>query len=433
LATPASAQITNPGFESGFEGWTIEGADKAVALSDEGEAGNHSAKLSATTGVIQQVITVSPNHHYDLTAQVKGAALLGVKIDSRIYFDRVSKHKRWKAASLKFNSGASDMAIIFASYNQNQGRLDEFEIEDKGAQGSQKLSHFILPKTSGGTGLSPTLPPSENFDLSNWYLSIPVDKNGDGKSDSIYETDLNRGYENKSFFYTGEDGGLVFRAPVSGAKTSKNTKYTRSELREMLRAGDTSISTAKPGKNNWVLSTASEKARKAAGAIGGNLKATLAINHVTTTGDKDEIGRFIIGQIHGWHNEPARLYYRLLPGHQKGMLYFAHEPQTREAKKLTNIYYPLIGDGKSNSEEPENGIKLGEKFSYEIDVTGTDLTISILQDQKVLATRTLDISDSNYEIDEEYLYFKAGAYNQNETGRPDDFVQATFYKIEASH
>ena len=46
---------------------------------------------------------------------------------------------------------------------------------------------------------------------------------------------------------------------IGGARTSKNTQFTRTELREMLRRGNTSISTkgegGSPGGNNWVFSS----------------------------------------------------------------------------------------------------------------------------------------------------------------------------------
>jgi len=433
LASPAMSQIINPGFESGFEGWTLDGDRASVALSDDGRSGLHAAKLTAQSGVIKQTVSVMPGRFYELSAEVKGALLLGVKTDGRLYFDRKAKGKKWRFLRLKFHSGSASTATIFASFNSDLGRIDDFVLKDKGRQSDQKLSHFVLSKSSGGTGLSPTLPPSENFDLKNWYLSIPSDEDNNEKADSIYEAVLSNGFENPSFFYTAEDGGMVFRTPISGAKTSKNTKYTRTELREMLRNGNTSIPTAKPGKNNWVIGTASPKAKRAAGAIDGKLKASLKVDHVTKTGNPNEVGRLIIGQIHGWKNEPIRLYYRLLPGHKKGSLYFAHESQTQTAEKRKDTYYDLIGSRASDASEPKNGIALGEVFSYQIELRGAKLTVEISQNGKVLADRELDISHSGYDIDDEYLYFKAGVYNQNATGSDDDFVQATFYRLDADH
>jgi len=136
--------------------------------------------------------------------------------------------------------------------------------------------------------LSASLPPSQNFDLSYWNLSVPTDADNNGRSDTINEAKLNQGYQNPDYFYTAPDGGMVFKVPVKGFKTSKNTSYTRTELREMLRRGDTSIDTRNgsglPNKNNWVFSSAPKEAQKLAGAVDGVLEATVAVNHVTTTG-----------------------------------------------------------------------------------------------------------------------------------------------------
>ncbi len=43
------------------------------------------------------------------------------------------------------------------------------------------------------------------------------------------------------------------------------------------------------------------------------------------------------------------------------------------------------------------------------------------------------MSDSGYDIADEYMYFKAGVYNQNNTGNDSDYVQATFYSLVVSH
>ena len=64
-----------------------------------------------------------------------------------------------------------------------------------------------------------------------------------------------------------------------------NTSYTRVELREMLRGTNTSISTQGVNKNNWVFGTAPTADINAAAGYDGEMSATLAVNHVTTTGD----------------------------------------------------------------------------------------------------------------------------------------------------
>ena len=286
----------------------------------------------------------------------------------------------------------------------------------------------ITPPTSNPS-LNPSAPPSTNFDLSRWYLSIQTDDDGNGKADSIKEDELNDGFEDNRFFYTANDGGMTFRSEIDGYKTSTNTSYTRSELREMLRAGDTSIDTQGVNKNNWVFSSAPFSAQNAAGGVDGNMKATVAVNHVTTTGDSGQVGRVIIGQIHADKDEPVRLYYRKLPGHDKGSIYFAHEPGNGNAEQ----WYEMIGSRSSSASEPSDGIALNEVFSYEIDVTGNTLTVKILREGKPTLTEEVDMSNSGYDVADDYMYFKAGVYNQNNTGDGDDYVQATFYALDVTH
>lgn len=279
--------------------------------------------------------------------------------------------------------------------------------------------------------LDPDAAPSSNFDLWPWYLSVPTDTDGSGTADSIKESDLNAGYESSEFFYTAADGGMVFKCPVAGFKTSTNTSYTRVELREMLRRGNSSISTQGVNSNNWVFGSAPQSDLNAAGGIDGNLRATLAVNKVTTThgdGFEYQVGRVIIGQIHANDDEPIRLYYRKLPSNSKGSIYFAHELLDGD-----DTWHEMIGSRGDNASDPADGIALDEKFSYEIDVRGNTLTVTIMREGKPDVTKVLDMSASGYDEGGQYMYFKAGVYNQNNSGDPDDYVQATFYALEATH
>ncbi|WP_418152206.1 polysaccharide lyase family 7 protein [Litorimonas sp. RW-G-Af-16] len=266
------------------------------------------------------------------------------------------------------------------------------------------------------------------FELDDWYLGLPSDDDGNGKSDSISETELANGWTDPRYFYPSDDGGIVFKAPVKGAKTT-NTTYTRTELREMLRRGNKKHKTSEPGKNNWVFSTAAKRYRKKAGGVDGELEATLAVNHVTTTGDKSQVGRVIIGQIHAKDNEPVRLYYRKLPHHTNGSLYFAHEINNPKSE----FYTPLLGDRSNSADDPVDGIPLNEKFGYKIVALGDALQVDILRQGKVVARNRIDMSKSGYAHRDEYMYFKAGVYNQNKTGDDDDYVQATFYELVNRH
>ncbi len=271
--------------------------------------------------------------------------------------------------------------------------------------------------------------PQHSIELIDWYLGLPIDEDGDGKSDRVSEKQLAEGWSDPRFFFPSPDGGITFKSPVRGAKTSTNTNYVRTELREMLRRGNTSLPTAEPGRNNWVLSTAPKRYRKKAGGVDGELHATLAVNHVTTTGAPNEVGRVIIGQIHGKDDEPVRLYYRKLPHHTKGTLYFAHEVKGQKE----DLYVQLIGNRANTAEDPVNGIGLNERFGYSIVALGHNLQVTILKAGKPVARKRIDMSESGYDSSDEYLYFKAGVYNQNKSGDDGDYVQATFYELRNLH
>lgn len=168
--------------------------------------------------------------------------------------------------------------------------------------------------------LDPNVSPSKNFDLSDWSLSLPIDTNKDGIADNVPEHYLKKGLSLKPVFYTAEDGGMVFYTPIDGPKTSKNTMYTRTELREMLRADNSRI------KNQGIT--------------------------------KDE---------------SIRLYYRKLPNNTHSSIYMAHEPL-----KGDEPWYDIIGSRASNAKDMSDGIALDEVFSYRIKVVGNLLTVTNL-------------------------------------------------------
>ena len=286
--------------------------------------------------------------------------------------------------------------------------------------------------------LDPAQPPGSNFELLSWKLNTPADLDGNGISDSPSETDLDNGFTDE-YFFTGPSGGMVFRSTIAGAKTSANTRYTRSELREMLRRGDTSISTRGVNQNNWLLGYQPDPGIPVGGR-NGVLRGTLAINHVTETGDRNQVGRVIIGQIHAESDEPVRLYYRKYPENERGFIYFAHEIRNSD-----DIYFPVLGPVNSNLDNapaddanPDNGIALDEIFSYEIRQQDARIDVVVRRGDStgpIIGHNFVDMLEQNsgYNVPNEWMYFKAGAYMQNSTGTGTDFDQVTFYELENSH
>jgi poly(beta-D-mannuronate) lyase len=266
--------------------------------------------------------------------------------------------------------------------------------------------------TIGSGGLDPSAPPSGNFDLSHWKVTLP-------DASEVSASTLSKGYELENTFYTDPvTGGMVFRCP-NLADTTSNSSYSRTELREML-APDGSASA--PG-NNWVMSTSSSSARSAAGGVDGTLRATLTVDRVSTTGDSAKVGRVIVGQIHGPDSEPIRLYFHKRPSDSRGAIYFAHDTPSN-----SNSYHPIIGD--PNNLNPANGVLLGETWSYEIKVVGQSMTVKVTPQGRATVTATFNLESGYNDLG---MYFKAGVYNQNNTGTASDYVQATFYSLTHTH
>ena len=118
----------------------------------------------------------------------------------------------------------------------------------------------------------------QQIDLSHWKVTIPATKNG--KVISVRPPEIKDFKTNEVLkpymFEDPEDGALVFYAEPQG--TTRNTKYSRSELREQMEPGNDNV--------NWTF------------AEGGMMRGTLAVNDVT----QDKVGNYhgvIVMQIHG--------------------------------------------------------------------------------------------------------------------------------------
>ncbi|MBX2847450.1 MAG: polysaccharide lyase family 7 protein [Acidiferrobacterales bacterium] len=391
------------------------------ATSDSG--GGYNVGWMKAGEWLEYTIDVASSGTYSLDARVaslRSSGALSISINGNVVGSASVGYtggwQSWTDKTIDLGSLSAGTHTLRVNVTGNDFNLNWLKLSSSG-------------NNSSDAALNPNAAPDANFDLSTWNLGVPIDR-GDGISTTISVEDLNNAYEHNDYFFTADDGGMVFRCPIEGPKTSENTSYTRSELREMLRGTDTSISTKGVNENNWVFSGTSIDAQLDAGGVNGNMKATLKVDYVTTTGNTSQQGRVIIGQIHAPSNEPIRLYYRKLAHHTKGSIYFAHEPASGYGSE---VWVEMIGSKSSSASEPSDGIELGEVFSYEIDVTDDALKVVIKRDGKDDVTETLDISGSGYDEDDKYQYFKAGVYNQNNTGDADDYVQATFYSLEKSH
>jgi poly(beta-D-mannuronate) lyase len=289
--------------------------------------------------------------------------------------------------------------------------------------------------------------PADNFDLSFWKLTLPLDDNDDGKVDEIGVRELAE-YSHPDFFYIDRSGFLVFTAP-NNAATTRNSTNTRSELRQMFRGTDTSISNYDP-KNNFALE-AHPQSRLFAD-IGGQLEATLKVLHVpgrAKYADRPSAFSVVIGQIHalkdeklarsgsgfGYGNEPLKIFYKKWPGHESGSVFWTYERNlARDDPDRRDIAYPVWGNSWDSPDDPgQDGITLGQLFNYRVDVRGNVMYLTFATEGADRTVRyRLDLSDNvaaHGVVDEkdnpdgysgDALYFKAGVYNQCSVRDSDD-------------
>ncbi|WP_226703358.1 polysaccharide lyase family 7 protein [Microbulbifer elongatus] len=285
---------------------------------------------------------------------------------------------------------------------------------------------------------STVIVPGSLVDLSRWKITLPMDSNGDGKIDEVSPPQISRLYEPR-FFYGNEKGEVVFTAP-NKAITTANSTNTRSELRQMI---DPVKSRTKAPGNNFVLAAHPNANRF--GAIGGQLSASLAVNHVAVKAahpDKKPAFSVVVGQIHagkeerifgngfgygfGYGNEPLKIYYKKLPDHEYGSVFWTYERNLeKNDPNRTDIAYPVWGNTWESTENPgTNGVRLNEEFSYTVTVDGNTMHLTFTATDKPRIEYSVDLASNVNPYGEpdvldnpasyagDWFYFKAGAYNQ---------------------
>ena len=234
--------------------------------------------------------------------------------------------------------------------------------------------------------LDPNKPPGGNFNLTNFYLGLPVDSSGgtSGDSASISAAQLVAGYSNALYFYTGPvDGAMVFWAPVTGA-TTPNSSYPRSELREQL--------TPPSNSTNWL-------------PYGNHLlSAQCRVTQVPST------GKVIIGQIHCY------------TGNARPLLKLQYNNGVIEALVKTNSNYDA--DFKFYFQN----VGLSNLISYQIHQENGWLTTAING-----SNQTINVFATDPDWATNGLYFKAGSYCQDNSGTTNEGARVAFYALSRSH
>ena len=125
---------------------------------------------------------------------------------------------------------------------------------------------------------------------------------------------------------------------------------------------------------------------------------------------------------YGWGNEPIKIYYKKWPNHETGSVFWNYERNlAKKDPNRTDIAYPVWGNTWENPENPgAEGLKLGEEFSYTINVYENTMYLEFSSANKKTVKYQIDLAnnvDAHGKVDEKDLatgytgdwhYFKAG-------------------------
>jgi len=220
-------------------------------------------------------------------------------------------------------------------------------------------------------GLSSSKSPGDNFDLSNWKLTLP-----DSSASEISSDDLQDGYEDK-YFYTASDGAMAFYVKGNGGTTS-GSSYPRSELRQQCNPGQ--------DRYNWFVSSGNY-------IVSGKYK----IGNIN-------VDKIVIQQIHAYDGPPL----------------------IKMKWENDKVYALVKTDSSGNNEE---SYEMGSAPQYEQFLLKTQVKDGYLK-LYFNNVRIYNIKVSSYWSDYGN-YFKAGNYLQSSSS--SDYAYVYIYYLQLSH
>jgi hypothetical protein len=272
-------------------------------------------------------------------------------------------------------------AIVTTTYRVStklvEGNTYEYVIYglDNGVRtGPSNTFRFVKGSGTPPTTEEPTTPPSapkipgQKFNLSRWYLTLPI-ASTDGSDTSgpwdIYNPRLQT-FVHPRYFYLDDAGNLKLEAPVKGVTTSSASGATRDEFREETADGQHA---------SWNATSATR-----------DLIVTMTCDPTSVEGRKEAI----VGQIHAGGGTPP-VYLAVNHNSSPGKLSFFKNG-------------PSAGDLIT-------GLLPNEPFTYRILVSGGRCKIYAAKGFVVPTTPKFDFPASDFN-ETTGCYFKAGAYNK---------------------
>jgi hypothetical protein len=293
---------------------------------------------------------------YDLGScqQVAYANLAWYNGDSRKYNLRLQASADGSSWSTVFTGTNSGTTAALKPYNFGNRAARYVRVLSTGSDVNTWVSLSELEIWTNGPGscsapaLDPSKAPGQNFDLSGYRLQTL-----DG-SLQVKQVDPINAYTDKYFFTDGSTGAMTFSVP-SGAGSTANSHYPRSELR---------------GKATW------------------NMGVTRTLSVSMKVLQQPATGQIIIGQIHGEQTGGSELL------------------------KLRWTNGDILMGVKKNFGDSEqkllikSGIALGQNIDYVIKLVGSTVTVTVNGTSKSFTYNATSWGDVD-------LYFKLGAYSQD--------------------
>jgi type 1 glutamine amidotransferase len=244
---------------------------------------------------------------------------------------------------------------------------------------------LCLSISFGHVTAAETKPPAGHFDLSHWKLTLPVSASGTavGKAMEIPATKLSAGYTDAQCFHTGTNGEMVFWCPVTGA-TTEGSEYPRTELREVIVPTDDAVCWAAPGTHV--------------------LDVRCRVSEVPSS------QKVIIGQIHGYSGKAKPLIKLQF---FKGRVEALGKESPAKGKDL-KLSFPEVG--------------LDQDFDYQIKLQGGLLSVTVNG-----ATQAVNVFEKDPDWAGQTLYFKVGAYVQDNEGPASEGARVSVSKLNVSH
>lgn len=222
--------------------------------------------------------------------------------------------------------------------------------------------------------ISSAQPPASVFDLNRWKLTLPYDTARAGNPDEVLHPELARFADPNAFFVSPQGDAIIFRAACGGLGTI-NSRYPRSELREMAPGG--------ADEAHWDTDKGSHQ-----------LDVDLAVTHLP------DVKRHVVcTQIHD--KDDDLLMIRL------------------EKKKL------FVERNDLPDVSLDSNYQLGQRFRLQIITENDHVRVKYNGQLKL-----------DWPVSGQGCYFKAGCYTQSNASkgdRPEAYGEVTLFRLKLTH